>query len=241
MKNFSFKRPFGNNSKNFASVSKNKRKRNRTLRIEELESREMLSADLFNAINTAYSDLDLGDDWERYNYIEIQADNLSDAAIRNAINTAGTTAKDDIIVVHTTDSQNKITLAGWELVVNIDESTYGSVTIVTLGDEKLTIDAYEQSRVFGVYESTLLIAGLTITGGHANNERDGGGVYNYLGSLTIIDCTISENTAVQNGGAIYNTGELRISNSVIAENTASASGGGIYNTDAGGLTVSTVH
>jgi len=56
-----------------SKAKQEKRKRGHIARVEELEGREMLSADLFQAIQTTYSDLYLGNDWERYNYIEINA------------------------------------------------------------------------------------------------------------------------------------------------------------------------
>ena len=77
MKNPNITRLFGNKS-NSASKAQQKRKFRRTCRIEELENREMLDADLFGAIKDAYTDLDLGDDWERYNFIEIHAQQLSE-------------------------------------------------------------------------------------------------------------------------------------------------------------------
>ena len=214
-----------------------RKKSNRICRFEELEDREMLSADLFNAVQAAYGDLDLGDDWEKYNYIEIQANNLTDAAIRNAIATAGTTEKDDIIVVRTTATQNKITLNGElnanELVINIDADQFGSVTIVSLGDKNLTIDANGRfGSVFNIASaSNVALAGLTITGGDAGSS--GGGINN-AGSLIVTNCTILENIA-SNGAGINNTGSLIVANCTIEENTARSDGGGINNT--GSLTV----
>ena len=232
----------------------NKRKRTRILRIEELEEREMLSVTLgdFAAIKTNYADLGLTN-FADYNIIEVGgagdqaggANNnfdFSDAGIRAAINMAGTTTGNDLIVVRTTATENTITLIGWELVVNIEGEKFGGITIVSLGSEKLTIDANGQSRVFGVYESNLALAGLMITGGNANNERDGGGIYNYHGSLTISNCIISGNTTSSSpsgfascGGGIYNNGMLTLTDSTISGNTATGTpfppcGGGIYST-----------
>ncbi|MCL2006371.1 MAG: hypothetical protein FWG73_09490 [Planctomycetaceae bacterium] len=89
----------------------------------------MLDAGLFGAVKAAYTDLDLGNDHTRYNFIEISANNISESALRNTIATAGTTTQDDIIVVRTTATQNKITLGGTELAININASQCGSVTI----------------------------------------------------------------------------------------------------------------
>ena len=54
MRNFSLKRLFGNNSAESASTSKNKRKRNRTCRIEELEGREMLSVTPWSLVDDVF-------------------------------------------------------------------------------------------------------------------------------------------------------------------------------------------
>ncbi|MCL2347585.1 MAG: right-handed parallel beta-helix repeat-containing protein [Planctomycetaceae bacterium] len=201
----------------------------RRLHLEPLEERQMLSvtpAD-FNAIKTAYPDLNLSANMSDYNVIEITAAQLSDAALRDAINTAGTTTANDLIVVRTTQTQNKITLSGMELAINIDATQFGSVTIVSLGDEKLTIDADQQSQVFyNAPGSEVELAGLIIT--HGIDIAIGGGIYNE-GTLTITNCMITGNTAFL-GGGIYGGGNgiLMVIDSVISENTADHSGGGIY-------------
>jgi hypothetical protein len=56
-----------------------------------------------------------------------------------------------------------------------------------------------------------------------------------LGTLTVTNSTISDNTAF-GGGGILNVGTLTVTNSTISDNTASHTGGGIYN-NFGTLTV----
>jgi len=163
----------------------------------------MLDAGLFNAINEAYADLDLGNDHTQYKFIEIQADNLSDAALRQAITDAGTTTQDDIIVLHTTATQNKITLGGTELLININAEQWGSVTIVSLGEMPLTIDANQESGVLSIGGNTVALAGLTITGGFSDYGGGGIGVGGSNVKLTITQCIISGNTANGQGGGIY--------------------------------------
>lgn len=63
----------------------------------------------------------------------------------------------------------------------------------------------------------------------------GGGILNFLGTLTMNRSTISDNTSGAVGGAIYNAGALDIDNSTISGNTAPL-GGGIWNEN-GTLTV----
>ncbi len=99
------------------------------------------------------------------------------------------------------------------------------------GQELLTIDANGQSGVFFVAENvTATINGLTITDGTADY---GGGIYN-LGTLTVADSTISENSASNQGGGIRSYGTLTVVDSTISGNMGI--GGGIFH-DGIGLTV----
>ncbi len=68
----------------------------------------------------------------------------------------------------------------------------------------------------------------TIAGNTAN--VDGGGILNELGSdLTVLDSTISGNTATAgDGGGVFNYGVLDLISSTISDNTAT-NGGGIFN------------
>ena len=69
------------------------------------------------------------------------------------------------------------------------------------------------------------VSGNSISGGTGN--RDGGGIYN-RGALTIVNSTISGNTAASGaigGGLGTDTGTVTIVNATIANNTAGAGGG----------------
>jgi len=87
--------------------------------------------------------------------------------------------------------------------------------------------------VFMDYITNATIDGFTITGGIANgggtNNR-GGGIYCWdLSSPTIINNTISGNSAIFNGGGIYcYESSPTISNNIISGNSVTESGGGIY-------------
>jgi hypothetical protein len=136
-----------------------------------------------------------------------------------------------------------------------------SLTIQGPGAGQLTIDGYGSlgSRVFEVAaKKNVTLSGLTISDGYGiatrgylnPNDDKGGGILNF-GTLTVSDCTISDNSAYgyENtgyGGGIYNAGTLTVSNSTVFSNstenpapwgnsTTYADGGGIYNT--GTLTV----
>ena len=69
------------------------------------------------------------------------------------------------------------------------------------------------------------VDGVTVTGGAAT--RDGGGILNEAGILTVTDCTIRDNESGGNGGGIYSTGTLLLQNSTVTANRADSSGGGI--------------
>jgi hypothetical protein len=78
-------------------------------------------------------------------------------------------------------------------------------------------------------DRTAVLDGFTITAGNANGDGDfgrGGGMYS--GSPTLVNCTISGNTASE-GGGVYNEGSnLFLNNCTISGNTAGGSGGGMY-------------
>lgn len=216
--------------------------RSRKLRFEPLENREMLSvtATDFNAIRSQYPDLNLSEEMSDYNIIDITADQLSDAAIRAAIAEAGTTEQNDLIVLRTTETENSITLSGTQLLLDIDATEFGSVTIVSFGDAEMTIDGEQKSRIFEIASAAeLSIAGLTIIGGKVTGT--GGGFHN-SGTLRITDSTISDNTASTSGGGIYNVGAssiLTVTNSIISDNKATW-GGAIENYGAVEITNTTI-
>ena len=68
-------------------------------------------------------------------------------------------------------------------------------------------------------------------------QKNGGGIHNYKGSITITGSTISDNTAQDNGGGIFDEGgSITITGSTISGNTADYQGGGIFNRD-GSITI----
>ena len=87
----------------------------------------------------------------------------------------------------------------------------------------------------------MLLANSTITGNIAHipsGTINGAGVANYETSLTVLNCTIANNSFVETGGTglgagLFNSGTLTIYGSTISNNTGPGSadaGGGIYNT-----------
>ncbi len=224
----------------------------RKLRLEALENRELLAADLltgatlgagalppadeYAAIRDAYPALELP---ETVNVIEIDSTNLTVDALKAAIAKAGTTEQDDLIVVRTTDDANTIVYSGADDVigVNIDSSTYGAVNIVAVGTQPLTLDAARNSRVLGVFNGKVGLANLTITGGNADN---GGGIFvGKNGVLTSTNSTIYNNWAEYGGGVVV-LGAFTASNATFADNLASHGGGAyVYKTGSFTATEST--
>lgn len=85
--------------------------------------------------------------------------------------------------------------------------------------------------------------GFTINGGNANLEDnyipvngqmiptfDGGGLYNYFSSLTVVNCRFTGNTATSAGGIYNYSSSSAITNcSFLANHSTKTFGGGIYN------------
>src|SRR6266508_3868465 len=108
-----------------------------------------------------------------------------------------------------------ITLTSGQLLVN------RSVGISGLGADNLTVDGNANDRVFYINpNNTVTISGLTITNGVV--VGDGAGIYNDRATLTVRNCTVSDNS----GSGIFNlNAELTVSNCTISGN----SGCGIFN------------
>jgi CSLREA domain-containing protein len=139
-----------------------------------------------------------------------------------------------------------------------DLDILGSVNIHGDGLDTTIVDGGWIDRVFHLYQSSIEVSmsnvtiqngqSITGTGGSGimvnpdidlninncrirnNTSSDflGGGIENYNAKVTITNCTIEENSALE-GGGIYNDGELYVFNSLIDSNSATGSGGGIKN------------
>jgi hypothetical protein len=115
-----------------------------------------------------------------------------------------------------------------------------SVNINGAGQFSTTIDGNAIDRVFHIDPGQLFgvevtLADLTVRNGSASQ---GGGIYaDAMGSLTVMNSTIAENTAIGEGGGIYNFSEfstLNVVSSTISNNTSGdpinmGDGSGIYN------------
>jgi hypothetical protein len=109
--------------------------------------------------------------------------------------------------------------------------TLSGVTI-TGGDSDGSVGT---NRGGGVYnrDASLTLSDVVISGNHADD--DGGGIYSgFGGSLTVVNSTVSGNTASDGtdpnayGGGILSAGPTVIRNSTISGNISGGDGGGIY-------------
>ena len=109
-----------------------------------------------------------------------------------------------------------------------------SVTINGPGADVLAIDGNMISRVFTTGTgATIAISGFTIRNGQGNFS---GGIFNVgAATLTISNSTLSGNAGAFGGGS-FNSGTLTIVNSTISDNTA-GEGAGIYNAGGSNLTI----
>jgi hypothetical protein len=96
-------------------------------------------------------------------------------------------------------------------------------------------------RIFFVNNTgNLELRATTVSGGIATgvvNDSRGGGVFN-KGSLTLINSTISGNSALVIGGGVHNDSGMTLLNSTVSGNTASEDGGGIFNNGSANLNAS---
>jgi predicted outer membrane repeat protein len=108
------------------------------------------------------------------------------------------------------------------------------MTIKGPGARLLTISGASAGRIFNVASEGVVISGLTIADGHL--DGNGGGILN-SGNLTMRDCTLSNNKAVNNdGGAIYSTGTLTLDSCTVVGNLSAGLGAGVDN-EAGSVTL----
>jgi CSLREA domain-containing protein len=110
-------------------------------------------------------------------------------------------------------------------------SVTGGIAHVKLSE--LTIDNGRSDWGGGIYNDRwLTLVGCSLSNNSASSQ--GAGIYNY-GQLMVTGCTVSNNASSGTGGALHNEGVATVTNSTLANNQAQT-GGGIYNV--GTLTVS---
>jgi CSLREA domain-containing protein len=124
----------------------------------------------------------------------------------------------------------------------------GAGTTIIDGGSGPTYDRVFEIAPFGGHVPEVAISGVTIQNGATG--QGGGAIYNDGATLSISDCTITDNSATYgggssyngNGGAIYNNGgSVTIQGSMLSDNQSrgvvvtAVAGGAIYNTGGGTL------
>ena len=111
----------------------------------------------------------------------------------------------------------------------LELSDTSGLQTITGPNANLTLSGSGLSRVFQVDGGvTASIFGLFIANGGGSADK-GGGVLNLAGAnLTLLNCTLTGNTAHGNGGGLANYGSLALTDSGVAMNNAGLAGGGVY-------------
>jgi parallel beta-helix repeat protein len=142
--------------------------------------------------------------------------------LANALDVAETITFDPIVFA----TPQTITLTAGQLELS---DTGGTVTISGPA-AGVTISGGGMSRVFQVDSGvTAVLSGLTISGG--STTGDGGGVYDDGGTITLIDCTLSGNSAAVGGAICTKRGTIGVSGCTLFDNSATDEGGALYSYD----------
>jgi uncharacterized repeat protein (TIGR01451 family) len=141
-------------------------------------------------------------------------------SLRQAIFDANATAGHDTITFNPNLS-GTIRLADSLPAINDD------LTIAGLGADQLAVSGDNAHELFVIQNNAAItIAGLTIRDGSA---YFGGGVYVYLGSVTLTGTHVVSNTATGDGGGIYiYRGNVTLTGTQVVGNSATNDGGGVY-------------
>ena len=220
-------RSFCRSPRSTLSGSRMAKSGHRTLRMEMLEDRRLLSV-------TPYVVDSLADNMDLDGVVTLRE--AIEAANTGAIvgdAHAGSDIETDVITFDSSLHGGTIMLGGEELTVT------DALEIQGPGAELLTIDANKTSRVLLAEQAgELEILGLTIQNGKAPSLESGGGILASSTTVSLNDVVIAECEAAI-GGGIYSDSPLTITNSTLSGNAANeddgsfakfGNGGGVYGT-----------
>ena len=160
-----FTRFFGSKKSNNA---KSQTTKSRKLRMESLESRELLSVTPleYAGIRELYSSFELSENMSEVNVIDLNAATTS-AQVQAALDAAKATPQDDLLVMRVDAENHTLTLDGNPLVVDVAPEN-GGVYIVALADDgsnvSLTVDTQHMSRAFSILRGEVGLANMDVYG-----------------------------------------------------------------------------
>jgi uncharacterized repeat protein (TIGR01451 family)/CSLREA domain-containing protein len=171
------------------------------------------------------------------------ADDAGNCTLRAAIQEANELPGADTIALPAGVFQLTLSGTGEEAAATGDLDITDDLTVNGAGAATTTIDGGDLDRVFDIGPNGASIAvafnRLTIRNGTASGAA-GGAIRVNVGSVTLTDSSLAENSADTNGGAIFNASTLSIDRSILSANVASGSGGGLYNAGTATLTNATL-
>lgn len=172
--------------------------------------------------------------------LEDELNTDGDCSLREAITAANTNTSVDACPAGNAVRTDTVT---FDVAGTITVSSQLSVTLSGPleidGGEAITVSGSGTTRIFWVDHGLLRLRRMIIVDGYDDDR--GAGLYNDVGSVTIIDSILSRNSALY-GGAISNFGKIMVYNSTFSDNyeEASGSGSGIWNSGYMTITNSTL-
>jgi predicted outer membrane repeat protein len=156
----------------------------------------------------------------------------SDCTLRSAVITANNhPGPDTIALVGNSDFNLTIAASGTDDASTGDLNVSGDLTIEPEAGGTPVIDAMNNDRVFDVHSGTLTLRGITVEGGAARANQNGGGIEVEPGTeLDVLGGEVTGNSVTtqgQSGGGIWNDGAtVNIHRATVQSNTVVVNGGG---------------
>src|SRR5207302_6282833 len=130
-----------------------------------------------------------------------------------------------------------VNIRGSQIYSNSAATGGGALYITSSGRVSINNSQIDENRVSastgdggGIYNQGMLSTTQSTFSG--NSALAGGGIYNWIGTVTLSNDTLSGNHAdLGNGGGIANYGGALLLGNVTLSSNAAAYGGGIYNGD----------
>ncbi len=158
----------------------------------------------------------------------------ADCSLREAIIAANAAPGPDTVVLSVGTYSLTIATADEDAAATGDLDITDDLTLVGGGPSATVIDATGLSdRVLDVLSSTVVMSGILVQGGQADDR--GGGILNTGGNLTLENIAISHNHAGDESGAsggagVYNQGMMTMTRVTVSDNEAPyGDGGGVHN------------